>query len=262
MLSQRFKFPTSIAFGVLTSESYSLDDAWRCRPPAQYVRAIIQHGIGCNIVDIANQLSFAYRGVAPELRIFLPPPYHTTKASDFICLMKEKQEAWFDILAFRPLLQYFPSPQPTGQLGIFYYTSHTRLGVPLNQRQYPDRSLLPSQAEAFGQYQGQRGFDPNKRYASASSTRMPYQRQNFNPQSSSPFGRSAPQKPQQSTSNPSALRNYNPSDQSGRICGQLGRISDQSGVVKQDTATNRIQPQGSGIGHSSALRQPYQSYSL
>lgn len=60
MLSQHFKVPTSVALDFLTSKSYSLDDAQRRRPPAQYVRAIIWYGIGCNLVDIANQLSFAY----------------------------------------------------------------------------------------------------------------------------------------------------------------------------------------------------------
>lgn len=58
--------------------------------------------------------------------------------------MEEKQEAWFDMLASCPLVRRFLLPQPTGQLGFFYYIPHTRSGVPLNQRQYPDRSPLPS----------------------------------------------------------------------------------------------------------------------
>lgn len=59
-LSQRFKVPTSVALGLLTDETYSLDDVQRRRPPAQYVRAIMRHEIGCNINDVSNQLSFAY----------------------------------------------------------------------------------------------------------------------------------------------------------------------------------------------------------
>lgn len=78
------------------------------------------------------------------------------------------------MLASRPLVWRFPLLQLTGQLGSFYYASHTRSGIPLNQKQYPDRSTLPSQAEAFGRYQAHRGFDPNKRYALASSKRVPY----------------------------------------------------------------------------------------
>ena len=59
-LSHHFKVPTNVAFGLLTNETYTFDNARARRPPVQYVRAIMQYGIGCNIVDIANQLSFAY----------------------------------------------------------------------------------------------------------------------------------------------------------------------------------------------------------
>ena len=40
-LSRRFKVPTSVALGLLTDETYSVDDACARCPPAQYVRAII-----------------------------------------------------------------------------------------------------------------------------------------------------------------------------------------------------------------------------
>ncbi len=70
-LSHCFKVPTSVAFDLLTDETYSLEDVRARRPPAQYIRAIMQHGIGCNIVDIANQLSFAYCSIAPQLRVFV-----------------------------------------------------------------------------------------------------------------------------------------------------------------------------------------------
>lgn len=52
----------------------------------------MRHGIGCNIIDVANQLSFAYRGIAPELRVFVSPPTESTKAADFIRTLEEKQE--------------------------------------------------------------------------------------------------------------------------------------------------------------------------
>lgn len=54
-LFHRFKVPTNVALGLLTDETYSLEDARACRPAAQYVKAIMRHGIGCNIVDVANQ---------------------------------------------------------------------------------------------------------------------------------------------------------------------------------------------------------------
>lgn len=50
----------------------------------------MRHGIGCNIVDVANQLFFAYRDIAPELRIFISPPIESTRAADFIHAFKEK----------------------------------------------------------------------------------------------------------------------------------------------------------------------------
>lgn len=44
-LSQGFKVPSNVALGLLAGESYTLDDARQRRPSAQYVRAIIRHGI-------------------------------------------------------------------------------------------------------------------------------------------------------------------------------------------------------------------------
>ncbi len=97
-LSHRFKVPTSVALGLLTDETYSLDDTRARRSPAQYVCAIMRHGIGCNIVNIVNQLSFAYRSLAPELRVFVTPPTESTKASDFIRALEEKQEVWHEMM--------------------------------------------------------------------------------------------------------------------------------------------------------------------
>ena len=97
-LSHRFKVPTSVALGLLTDEAYSLNNARARRPPAQYVRAIMQYCISCNIVNIANQLSFAYRGLAPELRVFISPPAESTKAADFIRALEEKQEVWDEMM--------------------------------------------------------------------------------------------------------------------------------------------------------------------
>lgn len=53
-LFHQFIVPTSVALGLLTDEMYSLKDAQARKPPAQYICAIMQYGIGCNIVNIAN----------------------------------------------------------------------------------------------------------------------------------------------------------------------------------------------------------------
>lgn len=52
----------------------------------------MRYGIGCNIIDMANQLSFAYRGIAPELGVFVSLPTESTRVADFIRALKEKQE--------------------------------------------------------------------------------------------------------------------------------------------------------------------------
>ena len=135
-LSHRFKVLTSVALDLLTDETYSLDDAHTRRPPAQYIRAIMRHGIGCNIVDVANQLSFAYRGLAPELRVFVMPPTESTKASDFICALEEKQEVWHEIMTTpaTPHKYYNPARSPSPS---------------------PYRPPFPNQSEAFARYQSQ-----------------------------------------------------------------------------------------------------------
>lgn len=84
--------PISMALGLLTDEAYSLEDACRYWQPAQYIYVIIHHRLGCNIVDIANQLLFAYKGLAPELRVFITLLTDTTKATDFIEALEEKLE--------------------------------------------------------------------------------------------------------------------------------------------------------------------------
>lgn len=79
-----------MAFKLFTNETYSLNNAWARQPPTQYVRTIMQYNIRCNIIDIANQLSFAYQGLAPELWVFVSLLTELIKAVDFICALKEK----------------------------------------------------------------------------------------------------------------------------------------------------------------------------
>ena len=124
----------SVAFGLLTNETYLLDNAQARRPPAQYLCAIMQYGIRCNIVDIANQLSFAYRGIAPELRVFVSPPIELKKAVDFIRALEEKQKVWHEMMTalLGPQQYYNPARRPSSY-----------------------RLPLPDQSEAFFCYQSQ-----------------------------------------------------------------------------------------------------------
>ena len=133
-LSHCFKVPTSVVLGLLTNETYSLDDAQAQRSPAQYVCAIMRHGIRCNIVDITNQLCFAYQGIAPKLRVFVSPPTESTKAADFICALKEKKKVWHKMMIAPPKPQRYYNPA---------------------QRLSPYRLPLPDQSEAISCYQSQ-----------------------------------------------------------------------------------------------------------
>ena len=133
-LFYRFKVPTSVAFGLLIDETYSLNDARTQQPSAQYVCAIMRHGIGCNIVNVANQLFFAYQGLARELRVFVLPPTKSTKAADFIRTLKKKQEIWHKMMTAPSASQRYYSPA---------------------QRPFPYRLHLPSQSKSFSCFQSQ-----------------------------------------------------------------------------------------------------------
>lgn len=87
-----------MALGLRTNEMYSFDDAQAGRSFIQYVRAIIQYGIGCNIVNVINQLSFTYQGLALELWVFVLPVTKSTNVADFIHILEEEQEVWHEMM--------------------------------------------------------------------------------------------------------------------------------------------------------------------
>ena len=82
----------SIVLSLLIDKTYSLNNTWTQQSLGQYVCTIIQYSIECNIIDVANQLFFAYQGLVQELRVFVLPPIKLTKAANFICTLKKKQE--------------------------------------------------------------------------------------------------------------------------------------------------------------------------
>lgn len=106
-LSQRFKVPTSIALDFLTNKTYSLNNAQARQPSVQYVHTIIQHNIGYNIVNNANQLSFAYRGLASKLKVFISLPTKLTKVANFICTLWEKQKVWHKLITTPAIPQQY-----------------------------------------------------------------------------------------------------------------------------------------------------------
>lgn len=68
----------------LTTEKYSIHDVRTRREPAAYVQAILRHVKSANIDSVKNQLTFAYQGIAAELRAFVDPPSSTTTISSFV----------------------------------------------------------------------------------------------------------------------------------------------------------------------------------
>lgn len=96
----------------------------------------MQYGIGCNIVDVVNQLSFAYKGLAPEFQVFVTLRTKSTKTSDFIRVLEKKQNVW-------PKMMTAPTAPHK------YYNPAQRLSL------FPYRTSLPSQSKAFLYYQSQ-----------------------------------------------------------------------------------------------------------
>lgn len=54
-LIQRFKKPIGIALNRLMTEKYTMKDARSRREPASYVRAIVRHAKGANMIEMLNQ---------------------------------------------------------------------------------------------------------------------------------------------------------------------------------------------------------------
>lgn len=145
-----FKVPTSVALGLLTNEIYFFDNACSWRPPAQYVRTIIRHSIGCNIIDVANQLFFVYQGLAPELWVFVVPPIESKKISNFIHTLKKKQEMWHKMITALA-------------------TSHKYYNPAQRPSPYSYRLPFPNQSKTFLRYQSQQPYITNFLQSSATT---------------------------------------------------------------------------------------------
>lgn len=87
----------------------------------------MQHGIGYNIVNIVNQLSFAYQGIALELRVFVLLPTKSTKAADFICTLEEKQEVWHEMMITLTHRYYNPAQRSLPFLYRLFFLSQSEV---------------------------------------------------------------------------------------------------------------------------------------
>lgn len=75
----------------------------------------MRQSLRCNIVDITNQLFFAYQELALELRVFVSSPTKSTKASNFIQPLEEKQKIWYKMMTVSsaPQRYYSPAQKPS-----------------------------------------------------------------------------------------------------------------------------------------------------
>lgn len=59
--------------------------------PGSILYTMIQYGISCNIINVANQLFFAYQGIAPKLGLYVFISMETMKTSNFIYALCKKK---------------------------------------------------------------------------------------------------------------------------------------------------------------------------
>ena len=109
VLLKRFKESIGVALAHLTAEKYTLADARNKREPSGYVQTVIRHAKSANINNVENQLTFAYQGIAADLRAFVDPPSATMSMSSFIQILKLKKNTWFEMS--RPFNQRLQSQQ-------------------------------------------------------------------------------------------------------------------------------------------------------
>lgn len=205
----------------------------------------MRHSIECKIVNIANQLSFAYRSLAPELQVFVSPSTELTKATDFICALEEKQEVWYEMMT---------TPA----------TSHRYYNPARRPSAYSHRLLLASQSEAFLRYQSQQPYiaDSPQGFAATllpNATQIPYQRQYFQPQRPQHqrvqnTQQLQPQPRQQQLMFP----NTNPKE-FARAPGQSYPVNARPEPRQDALPSSRILTPSFGDGHLPNPRQPYQS---
>ena len=58
---------------------------------------MLLHAKSANIDSVENQLTFAYKGISPELRAFVDPLNSNITVSQFIAALKKKKDTWFNM---------------------------------------------------------------------------------------------------------------------------------------------------------------------
>ena len=192
---KRFKEATGVALHNLTTEKYSVHDARTRREPAAYVQTILRHAKSANIDNAENQLTFAYQGIAAELRAFVDPPTSTTTVASFIQTLELKKDTWFEMNHRQALNPVRPTQGRQNQQNAGGY-----------RNPFPNQQPRPYQPYQSQQAFGQQGFGyqafPYRPYNSNaySNQQQPYAQQSGTPRQGLP----APRQPLQITAPPNA----------------------------------------------------------
>ena len=97
LLFNRFKIPTSQAWGKLNAESYSFKDAHDRRPVADFVMNCVRWAREADVDKLPAQLVQCWLRLEPEFRNVIPKPSATTSLSSFIEDLESHYESWVDM---------------------------------------------------------------------------------------------------------------------------------------------------------------------
>lgn len=128
-------------------------------------------------------MSYAYRNLAPELRVFISPPSYTT-APNLIKILEEKEEIWFNKFHIRATPQRFITSSslrnsifnkliPTFDNQAFSQSSPPQLMFAVSASGLHKKAPLPSQSEAFYRYRAQQASLTWQTQQSSSSSAQP-----------------------------------------------------------------------------------------
>lgn len=67
----------------------------------------MRYGISCNILNITNQLFFAYQKLVFEPMVFISSSTKFTKTANFIHALKKKPEVWHKMMTILAMLQHY-----------------------------------------------------------------------------------------------------------------------------------------------------------
>lgn len=84
----------------------------------------MQHDIEYNIINVANQLFFAYQKLALKLRVFILSLIKSIKMVDFLRVFEKKKEIWHKMMTALTISQQYYNLVYRPLLFRFFLLSH------------------------------------------------------------------------------------------------------------------------------------------